>query len=107
MTNSVLDEKYEIISRGVAEVIAGYHCFAARLHNRKVVTWGHALWGGDSSEVQHLLQGVVEVIKGHSCFAAILENGNVVTWGDPEHGADSSNVQHLLQGKDADSKTLE
>ena len=98
MTDSVADQSHEIIARGVAEVISGTGCFAARLHNGNVVTWGNPDFGGDSSNVQHLLQGVAEIIASRFCFAARLQNGNVVTWGHPPHGGDSSDVQHLLHG---------
>ena len=64
----------------------------------RVVTWGAALYGGDSSQVQDQLKAVQEVQATHFAFAAILANGSVVTWGDPDSGGDSSEVQHLLKG---------
>lgn len=44
----------------VLEVVATRHthgaAFAALLTNGSVVTWGHSLYGGDTSVVQHLLR---------------------------------------------------
>ena len=71
MTNSVTDESHGIIARGVDVVIAGKYCFAARLQNGNVVTWGARSGGGDSSDVQHLLQGVAEIIAGNQCLLRV------------------------------------
>ena len=68
----------------------------------RIVTWGRASVGGDSSAVQGLLIGVQQ-IQGTGClnggaFAAILADGSVVTWGHADWGGDSSGVQGKLIG---------
>ena len=64
----------------------------------KVVTWGVADKGGDSSQVQEQLRNVQHIqATGGGAFAAILESGAVVTWGRPDYGGDSSRVQEQLR----------
>ena len=63
----------------------------------RVVTWGHADQGGDSSRVQHQLRNVQRICGTGHAFAAILADGSVVTWGHPDWGGDSSGVQHQLR----------
>ena len=64
----------------------------------KIVTWGSAYHGGDSSRVQEKLKGVQQVQTTWNAFAAILSDGSVVTWGDPQCGGDNSAVEHQLKG---------
>ena len=64
----------------------------------KVVTWGKAENGGDSSAVQGKLKaGVQQIVATNSAFAAVLADGSVVTWGKSDYGGDSSAVQHRLK----------
>ena len=69
------------------------------LGNGRVVTWGNADDGGDSSAVQGELkdQVVQQIYSTDSAFAAVLGNGRVVTWGDADYGGDSSAVQGELK----------
>ena len=55
----------------------------------RVVSWGAALYGGDSSEVQDQLKAVQELQATHFAFAAILADASVVTWGAPDAGGDA------------------
>ena len=73
--------------------------FAAVLGSGRVVTWGHANGGGDSSAVQGLLedQVVQHIYSTDYAFAAVLGTGRVVTWGYADSGGDSSAVQNLLE----------
>ncbi len=64
----------------------------------KVVAWGDARLGGDSSAVQDQLKGVQQIHATEVAFAAILADGSVVTWGDARCGGDSSAVQDQLKG---------
>jgi len=64
---------------------------------RKIVTWGHPGYGGDSSAVQDQLRNVQQVQGTSDAFAAILADGSVVTWGHPDYGGDSSAVQDQLR----------
>ena len=94
----------------LAQLIIGYRddrdiystarAFAAKLPDGRVVTWGHAAYGGDSSSVQAQLQGVDTIYSTFRAFATKLSDGRVVTWGDADHGGDSSSVQAQLQGVD-------
>ena len=63
----------------------------------RIVTWGHASSGGDSSAVQDQLRNVQHVYAASYAFAAIVADGSVVTWGRPEFGGDSSEVQDQLR----------
>ena len=60
----------------------GRDAFAAILDDGSVVTWGHALRGGDSSAVQDQLKNVHNIQASAFAFAAVLGDGSVVTWGE-------------------------
>ena len=87
----------------LAQLIMGYRddrdiystgrAFAAKLADGRVVTWGRAGYGGDSSSVQAQLQGVDTIYSTEAAFAAKLADGRVVTWGGAGYGGDSSSVQ--------------
>ena len=85
----------------VKEVKANMRAFAALLSTGSVITC-HPRYGGDSSEVQHLLIDVERIhpSKG-GAFAAVLANGTVVTWGLPAYGGDSSAMQPLRNVRQA------
>ena len=72
---------------------------AFALHGRggEAVTWGHPVFGGDSSQVKERLRNVQHIQATERAFAAILESGAVVTWGNPAFGGDSSQVQEQLR----------
>ena len=70
--------------------------FAAILGDGSVVTWGHAVWGGDSSAVQDELKNVQQTQASSGAFAAILGDGSVLAWGDANFGGDNSAVQDQL-----------
>ena len=55
----------------------------------RIVTWGAADCGGDSSRVQDKLKNVQQLQATRRAFAAIVGNGSVVTWGDVRSGGDS------------------
>ena len=89
--------QFDISSRGVRQIQATAHAFAAILEDGSVVTWGHAAGGGDSSAVRDQLKAVQEIQGTETAFAAILADGSVVTWGAAGCGGDSSSVQHDLR----------
>ena len=60
------------------------------------MTWGHAEFGADSSDVQTQLKNVQQIQASGDAFAAILLDGSVVTWGHADFGGDSSAVQDQL-----------
>eukprot|EP00438_Fugacium_kawagutii_P000108 Skav218722 [mRNA] locus=scaffold1346:741595:756173:+ [translate_table: standard] len=62
----------------------------------RVVTWGEAVSGGDSSEVADQLKNVQQIYSTRNAFAAILADSTVVTWGYSENGGDSSEVTDQL-----------
>ena len=66
----------------VKQIQAADGAFAAILGDGSVVTWGHAVCGGDSSAVQDQLKEVQQIQASRYAFAAILGDGSVVTWGD-------------------------
>ena len=82
--------------KGVQQIQATYHAFAAILADGSIVTWGHADCGGDSSAVRDQLKGVQHIQATWGAFSAILEDGSVITWGHANYGGDSSAVQHKL-----------
>ena len=63
------------------QIQASYNAFAAILEDGSVVTWGHAIYGGDSSAVRDQLSGVQQIQATSEAFAAILAGGSVVTLG--------------------------
>ena len=73
------------------------NCFAAILGDGSVVTWGSAVFGGDSSSVQDQLKDVKQIQASFGAFAAVLGDGSVVTWGHAAYGGDSSSVQDQLK----------
>ena len=77
---------------GVDTIFSTDDAFATKLPDGRVVTWGHAGYGGDSSSVQVQLQGVGTIYSTLSAFAAQLADGRVVTWGDAACGGNSSSV---------------
>ena len=96
----------DVLSRIVCEytlqttaVYSTLGAFAAVLGSGRVVKWGYADYGGDSSAVQGLLedQVVQHIYSTNYAFAAVLGTGRVVTWGRADYGGDSSAVQGLLE----------
>lgn len=84
--------------KNVQQVQATTRAFAAILANGSVVTWGLALYGGESSPaVQDQLRNVRRIEATRSAFAAILFDESLVTWGDKFAGGDSFAVQHQLR----------
>ena len=63
----------------------------------RIVTWGLAGFGGDSSTVRNQLKNVQRLQATDSAFAALLGDGSVVTWGRADWGGDSSAVQKKLR----------
>eukprot|EP00434_Breviolum_minutum_P036509 symbB.v1.2.032351.t1/scaffold3867.1/size49036/3 len=81
------------------QLAATASAFALWCHgDSRVVTWGDAECGGDSSAVRDQLRGVQQIQATSEAFAAILEDGSVVTWGDEYRGGDSSGVRDQLKG---------
>ena len=74
--------------------------FAAKLADGRVVAWGNAGNGGDSSSVQAELKEVDTIYSTAGAFAAKLADGRVVTWGLANYGGDSSSVQAELKEVD-------
>lgn len=58
--------------------------FAAFQPDGSVKTWGHALYGGDSSYVD--LNGITAITPAGWAFAGLKHDGSVVAWGHPEQG---------------------
>lgn len=94
-----LDEEAEVTAVvGVASRIAGSSsAFAALRPGGRVVAWGSADDGGDSSLVKERLQkDVCALFSTQMAFAALLTDGTVVAWGDAEYGGDSTAVHAQL-----------
>ena len=70
--------------RNVQQIQASRSAFAAILGDGRVVTWGRAGAGGDSSAVREQLKNVRQIQASDSAFAAICCDGSVVAWGDTE-----------------------
>ncbi|OLQ14771.1 putative E3 ubiquitin-protein ligase HERC1 [Symbiodinium microadriaticum] len=71
--------------------------FAAILGDASAVTWGAAVFRGDSGAVQEQLKNVQQIQATDYAFAAILGDGSVLTWGDADTGGDNSAVQDQLK----------
>ncbi len=81
----------------VGKIYGNNGAFAAMLGDGSVITWGGAIFGGDSSAVAgQLSSGVSKIYTGGMSFAALKDDGSVVTWGDPDSGGDSSSVAGQL-----------
>ncbi len=81
----------------VGKIYGNNGAFAAMLGDGSVMTWGGAIFGGDSSAVTgQLSSGVSKIYTGGMSFAALKDDGSVVTWGDSESGGDSSSVAGQL-----------
>ena len=79
------------------EIYSNSCAFAALKSDGQVVTWGNAVFGGDSSSVaDELASGVQRIYSTSHAFAAVKEDGRVVTWGDADFGGDSSSVADEL-----------
>ena len=87
---------FRVVMADVVTLTVGTSAFAALTRSGTVATWGYCDFGGDSSDVQHLLVDVASVTSGGGAFAALTRSGAVVTWGGTQWGGDSSDVQHLL-----------
>ena len=117
--NSLLDLQASLQTAGIrdrdrltaiacqAKVAASRHAFAmCCTGGDRIVTWGAADLGGDSSEIQDQLRvgQIQDVQTTGSAFAAILRDGYVIlrdgyviTWGAENFGGDSSLVQDRLK----------
>ena len=73
----------ELKDQVVQHIYSTRSAFAAVLASGRVVTWGHADYGGDSSSVQaELKDQVVQHIYSTRCaFAAVLASGQIAIWG--------------------------
>ena len=69
--------------------------FSAIRTDGSVDTWGDGDKGGDSSQVQYLLEGVQQIQGTERAWAIV--DGSVVAWGNPDCGGDSSAVQLQLR----------
>ena len=76
-------------------LVASDQAFAALKDDGSVVTWGSAVFGGDSSAVaSELQQNVVEVVAASSAFAARRRDGSVVVWGDHPSSENKNTQRH-------------
>ena len=79
------------------EFFSTERAFAALKTDGSVVTWGGALFGGDSSDITGDIScGVIKIFSTQKAFAALKSDGSVVTWGDAGYGGDSSSVSTSL-----------
>jgi hypothetical protein len=108
---SPVDVESDLLS-GVLGIVSTNSSYAALKEDGitpgeyKVITWGNASTGGDSSVLSpvgaNLTSGVVKVFGNYKAFAAIKSDGSVVCWGDITAGGsvispvDASSV--LLSG---------
>jgi len=81
----------------ISLVASTFRAFAAVTCRGRVVTFGDADFGADSSAVaMQISHGVTNVRGTSGAFAALKQDGSVVAWGDPLCGGDSSNIASLL-----------
>lgn len=72
--------------QSVERVVATANAFAALTKGGRVVTWGDAASGGDSSAVADALVDVVDIVATNAVFAAVTKGGRVVVWGHARYG---------------------
>ena len=63
--------------------------FASILADGRVVAWGPADMGGDTSAVQERLVEVQDLQSTNAAFAALRRDGQVVCWGNPTSGGET------------------
>lgn len=68
----------------------------AALTDGKVVTWGSAVLGGDSSTVQEELVDIQKIWSTQGAFAAKRADGKIITWGDAKAGGECHRVRDQL-----------
>jgi hypothetical protein len=80
--------KPDLGGQEVWQLYSNEQAFAAVLADKRLVTWGHPYFGGDSKSVQDALSQYIKegasiqhVYSTPRAFAALLTNGRVVTWG--------------------------
>ena len=91
----------QITIKNISAVFSNKGAFAAIKNDGTVVSWGHAMYGGDSTSVRDDLINI-EHITGSlgGAFAALRKDGSVITWGHPSAGGDSTLVaKHLNSTK--------
>lgn len=82
--------------KNVDQVFSNRYAYAALLDDKRVVTWGDTIYGGDSSVIESQLTNVVSIQATEKAFAALKSNGSVVTWGWSGYGGHSGNVSSEL-----------
>jgi hypothetical protein len=80
----------------VDTIYSNGYAFAAKLTDGRVVTWGLADHGGDSSSVQAQLQRVDAIYSTCYAFAAKQADGRIVTWGGVGTGGRGLGRGHIL-----------
>ncbi|CAK9002900.1 Probable E3 ubiquitin-protein ligase HERC2 (HECT domain and RCC1-like domain-containing protein 2) (HECT-type E3 ubiquitin transferase HERC2) [Durusdinium trenchii] len=79
-------EKIQALQLPVVSCGFAGDAFAAIRSDGRVVTWGWAESGGDSSRVEGRLREVQELQATSGAFCALRADGRVVTWGRPLYG---------------------
>jgi hypothetical protein len=92
-----IDNVSNRLTSNVTDIYSTNEAFAARKSDGSVVTWGDALWGGNSTSVSSALSSNVKAIFSTPySFAALKDNGSVVTWGSFSSEGNSTSVSSAL-----------
>ena len=66
----------------VEKIYKNNYSFAAKIRDTgKIITWGYAECGGDSTEIENQLVNIKTVISTNGTFTAIKNDGTKITWG--------------------------
>jgi len=85
----------------IVEITASHSAFAARTTLGKVIAWGDAEAGGDTSgdTATRLANcNVKSIAATHYAFAALCEDGSIVPWGDEVSGGSYQKALDALGG---------
>jgi hypothetical protein len=92
-----IDNVSNRLTSNVTDIYSTNEAFAARKSDGSVVTWGDALWGGNSTSVSSALSSnVTAIFSTPYSFAALKDNGSVVTWGSFSSEGNSTSVSSAL-----------
>jgi hypothetical protein len=92
-----IDNVSSSLKTNVATIYSTDEAFAALKGDGSVVTWGNALWGGNSTSVSSALSSnVTAIFSTPYSFAALKDNGSVVTWGSFSSEGNSTSVSSAL-----------
>ena len=85
--------------KNVRKIFTTLNAFAAlNVPEGKVITWGDARYGGDSTSVREkLMSNVHDIFPGEDHFIALKKSGELVYWGGNQHSYGKPNRKLLFE----------